>query len=259
MHSCDKEQGKATWGDWEKPLTRDRCNGVSECADFSSQRSCTAGRDDAQSMFTMQGKPIRNGLSFIFTKYVRAAHHDRRAEAKNNRSLRIQHHVHSHLIPGGCTLRFSELEALPVEGRMREKKRKKKRGLPRRLCGKESACKCRRHGFDPWSGRTPHATEHLSPCTQLPRSRAQEPHQDSRNTATKSCPGSPQPQKSPCSSEDPAQPKINTQNYTLKKKKKEEREGRKEREREKPHLLIQYISLEKVCFSWQCIIFFYFD
>ena len=91
MHSCDKEQGKVTWGDQEKPLTCDRCDRVYECADFSSQRSCTAGRDDAQSTFTMQGKPIRNRLSFIFTKYVRGAHHDRRAEAKNNRSLRIQH------------------------------------------------------------------------------------------------------------------------------------------------------------------------
>ena len=31
-------------------------------------------------------------------------------------------------------------------------------GLPRRLCGKESACQCRshrRHGFDPWVGKIP--------------------------------------------------------------------------------------------------------
>ena len=25
------------------------------------------------------------------------------------------------------------------------------------------------HGFDPWSGKIPHAAEQLSPCTQLPR------------------------------------------------------------------------------------------
>ena len=30
------------------------------------------------------------------------------------------------------------------------------------LSGKESICQCRRHWFDPWSGRIPHATEQLS-------------------------------------------------------------------------------------------------
>ena len=33
---------------------------------------------------------------------------------------------------------------------------------------KKSACQCRRHGFDPWSGRILHAVEQLRPCTQLP-------------------------------------------------------------------------------------------
>ena len=28
-------------------------------------------------------------------------------------------------------------------------------GLPRRLCGKESACQCRRHGFHLWVGKIP--------------------------------------------------------------------------------------------------------
>ena len=37
-------------------------------------------------------------------------------------------------------------------------------GLPGWLSGKESACWCRRLGFDPWSGKIPHATEQLSPC-----------------------------------------------------------------------------------------------
>ena len=31
--------------------------------------------------------------------------------------------------------------------------------------GQESACQCRGHGFEPWSGKIPHATEQLSPCT----------------------------------------------------------------------------------------------
>ena len=30
--------------------------------------------------------------------------------------------------------------------------------------GSESACQCRGHGFDPWSGNIPRATEQLSPC-----------------------------------------------------------------------------------------------
>ena len=29
---------------------------------------------------------------------------------------------------------------------------------------KESACQCRGHRFEPWSGRIPHAVERLSPC-----------------------------------------------------------------------------------------------
>ena len=36
-------------------------------------------------------------------------------------------------------------------------------GLPWWLSGKESTCQCWRHGFDPWSGKTPHAAEQLSP------------------------------------------------------------------------------------------------
>ena len=37
-------------------------------------------------------------------------------------------------------------------------------GLPWRLCEKESACQCRRHEFDPWFGKTPHAAVQLSSC-----------------------------------------------------------------------------------------------
>ena len=37
-------------------------------------------------------------------------------------------------------------------------------GLPWWLSGKESIYQSRRHGFDPWSRRTPHAVEQLSPC-----------------------------------------------------------------------------------------------
>ena len=36
-------------------------------------------------------------------------------------------------------------------------------GLSWWLSSKESARECRRHGFDPWVGKTPHAEEPLSP------------------------------------------------------------------------------------------------
>ena len=38
-------------------------------------------------------------------------------------------------------------------------------GLPWWLSGWESACQCRGHGFEPWSGKIPHAVEQLGPCT----------------------------------------------------------------------------------------------
>ena len=39
------------------------------------------------------------------------------------------------------------------------------KGFPSWSSGRESACQCRGHGFDPWSGKIPHAAEQLSPCT----------------------------------------------------------------------------------------------
>ena len=41
------------------------------------------------------------------------------------------------------------------------------KGLPWWLSGKEFTCQCRRHGFDPWSSKVPHAVQQLSLCTQL--------------------------------------------------------------------------------------------
>ena len=36
-------------------------------------------------------------------------------------------------------------------------------GLPWWRSGWESACRCRGHGFEPWSGKIPHAAEQLGP------------------------------------------------------------------------------------------------
>ena len=38
-------------------------------------------------------------------------------------------------------------------------------GIPWRLSGKESACQSRRHGFKAWSRKIPHALEQLNPST----------------------------------------------------------------------------------------------
>ena len=40
---------------------------------------------------------------------------------------------------------------------------KKSRGLPWWRSGWESACQCRGHGFEPWSGKIPRAAEQLGP------------------------------------------------------------------------------------------------
>ena len=54
-------------------------------------------------------------------------------------------------------------------------------GFPWWLSGKESACQCRRHGFDPWPRKIPHTTEQLTPfgkttwpVLQSPRSTSRE-------------------------------------------------------------------------------------
>ena len=105
------------------------------------------------------------------------------------------------------------------------------------LRGEEPTCQCRRHRFYPWSGKIPHATEWLSLVPQLLSlcSRVQEPQLLSpcAHLLTSAClracaqqketppqweactpqlertPCSLQREKSPRSSEDPAQAKIN--------------------------------------------------
>ena len=77
-----------------------------------------------------------------------------------------------------------------------------------------SACQWR-HGFDPWSRKILRATEQLSPCVR---------HSCWGCALRKPlCPGAHalQPEKSPCTKEDAAQPKINQQDYTQPNKKEE--------------------------------------
>ena len=49
--------------------------------------------------------------------------------------------------------------------RTRTKNKNEGRGLHWWIGGKESICQCRRHRFNPWSRKVPHASEPLSPCT----------------------------------------------------------------------------------------------
>ena len=59
--------------------------------------------------------------------------------------------------------------------------KKKKWGLPWWRSHGESACQRRGHGFDPWSGKIPHAAEQLSLCattTEARASRARAPQQE---------------------------------------------------------------------------------
>ena len=109
-------------------------------------------------------------------------------------------------------------------------------GLPWWLSVKESAYQCRRHRFNPWSRKNPHAKEQRSPCArttepvpgvheaQLPSPWATTTEAQARWSpystreatatrsplpATKSSPHLPQLEKSPCSNKDPAPPKVN--------------------------------------------------
>ena len=77
-------------------------------------------------------------------------------------------------------------------------------GLPWWLSGKESTYRCRSHGFDPWSGKIPHAVRLPSPCATTADAHAlpeKSPH--SEQPALHSL------RKAACSNEDPGQPKIN--------------------------------------------------
>ena len=58
---------------------------------------------------------------------------------------------------------------------MMQNQRRKKSGLPWGLSGKESACQCGRHGFDPWSEKIPRATEQLSPRVTTTEAMLQSP------------------------------------------------------------------------------------
>ena len=111
-----------------------------------------------------------------------------------------------------------------------KKEKKNFTGFPWWLSGKESTCQCRRHGFDLWSTRMPHAKEQLTLCATTIElcSRAQEPQLlkpphpracalqqekplqwEAHAPQLESSPCSPQLETSLRSDKGPAQPEIN--------------------------------------------------
>ena len=59
---------------------------------------------------------------------------------------------------------IQKLKALLLRNKQNLHENKKQTlGLPWWCSGWESACQCSRHGFEPWSGKIPHAAEQLGP------------------------------------------------------------------------------------------------
>ena len=85
--------------------------------------------------------------------------------------------------------------------------------LPWWRSGWESACQCRGHGFDPWSGKIPHATERLSPCATTAEPVRLEPVHCSKRGHHN--------EKLACSNEDPTTAKNKKIKINKFKKKKE--------------------------------------
>ena len=91
-------------------------------------------------------------------------------------------------------------------------------GLHWWFSGRESACQCRAHGFDPWSRKIPRASERLSPCVTTteptPESPRRSAHEEllQREACAPKLESSPSPRnyrKPVCSNKDRVQPKIN--------------------------------------------------
>ena len=79
-----------------------------------------------------------------------------------------------HLLIPWCITCFNILHIIPLDSLKKRDKASiilickfRNWGLSWWLSGKESTCQGRRHGFDPWSGKTPHAEKQLSLCTTM--------------------------------------------------------------------------------------------
>ena len=80
----------------------------------------------------------------------------RKCQDKGSHLLEVKH---GWARPEQVRIRFSRRKTLPTPMYLLLKLS----GLPWWHSGRESACPCRGHGFEPWSGKIPHAAEQLSP------------------------------------------------------------------------------------------------
>ena len=64
---------------------------------------------------------------------------------------------------------------VPMQGMRYSADQKQMWGLPWWRSGWESACRCRGHGFEPWSGKIPHAAERLGPWATITEPARPEP------------------------------------------------------------------------------------
>ena len=126
-----------------------------------------------------------------------------------------------------CLLKVSKSTSVPGAGELPKVARRTVEGLPWWSRCSEPTCQRRGHGFDLCSGKITHAARQLNLGTTATEPTLQSPCSATREAATmrtytlqlESSPCSLQLEKATCSSEDPAQPKINK--YFFFKKKKE--------------------------------------
>ena len=64
-------------------------------------------------------------------------------------------------------------------------------GLPWWSSGWESVCQCRGNGFDPWSGKIPHAAGQMSPCATTTEAHVPSLCPTTREATAKRSPGTP--------------------------------------------------------------------
>ena len=83
--------------------------------------------------------------SFLHHFLLGAAQVTRNQKGTNSSTILKRHFYQKKLFP-----EMSSFKTIPL-------------GLPWWRSGWESACQCRGHGFEPWSGRIPHAAERLGP------------------------------------------------------------------------------------------------
>ena len=96
-------------------------------------------------------------------------------------------------------------------------------GLPWWHSGWESACQCRGHGFEPWSGKIPHATERLGPWATVAEPARLEPVLRSRRGGDSGRPAHRDEEWPPLAATRESPPTETKTQHSQKKKKKKKK------------------------------------